>query len=70
MTDAQDIADDPLRGRLRVRAEVQVAPAARLRSQQRLQRRLHGLVPLSVLLLLQVSRTRIAQIFLKPTIIK
>ena len=43
-----------MRGRLPVRAEVQVAPVARLRPQQRLRGRLHGLVPLPLVLLVPV----------------
>ncbi|GLH03328.1 Protein of unknown function [Gryllus bimaculatus] len=46
----QEGADEALRGGLRLRAEVQVAPAAGLRPRQRLQGHLHGLVPLPVLL--------------------
>ena len=54
----QSLANAEVRRRLPMRAKVQVAPAARLRPQQRLRGRLHGLVPLSLLLLLPVRRTR------------
>ena len=50
----QSLANAEVRRRLPMRAKVQVAPAARLRPQQRLRGRLHGLVPLSLLLLLPV----------------
>ena len=52
----QGFSDAEVRGRLPVRAEVQVAPVARLRPQQRVRGRLHGLVPLPLMLLVPVSQ--------------
>lgn len=49
--------DKSLHERLRLRAKVQVAQIARLRPGQRLQGNIHGLVPISVLLRLQVWST-------------
>ena len=48
-----------MRGRLPVRAEVQVAPVARLRPQQRLRGRLHGLVPFPLVLFMPVIHNAI-----------
>lgn len=51
----KETEDRSLQWRLQLRAKVQMAPFARLRSGQRLQGHLYGLVPLPVLLRLQVS---------------
>ncbi|GIY18927.1 hypothetical protein CEXT_797211 [Caerostris extrusa] len=48
--------DKEMQWRLQLRAEVQVAQAAGIRSRRRLQGHLHGLVPLPILLRLQVSQ--------------
>lgn len=48
-------ADEQMFRRLRLRAKIQMAQTISLRSQKRLQRNLHGLVPLPILLRMQVQ---------------
>lgn len=49
--------DEEMQRRLQLRAEIQVAPAAGVRSGRRLQGHLHGLVPLPVMLCVQVPQS-------------
>lgn len=49
--------DEEMQRRLQLRAEIQMAQAAGLRSGRRLQGHLHGLVPLPVMLCVQVPQS-------------
>lgn len=50
----QESQDETVFGRLRLRAEVQMAPITLLRPRQRLQGHIYGLVPVSFMLCLSV----------------